>query len=85
MQALCILDTAAAFSLLPGTTALSCSDQTAFQELLVEDLRRRALANRLDANSDGVDVVVVLEQHRCVKAATPCPGVLPVAVLGGWG
>jgi hypothetical protein len=73
MQALCILDTAAAFSLLPGAAALSSSDPTAFQELLVEDLRRRTLANRIDADAAG-GVEVILDQHPSVKAAKPCPG-----------
>jgi hypothetical protein len=45
------LDTAAAFSLLPGAPALAADDPDAFTELLTEDLRRRVIANHLDTTA----------------------------------
>jgi len=73
LQALCILDTAAAFSLLPGAAALAADDPTAFQELLLEDLRRRVLANSLSEAVAG-SLEVLLDRHPAVQAAKPCPG-----------
>lgn len=71
-QALCILDTAAAFSLLPGAAALAEQERDAFDELLAEDLRRRLVANRLDdSTAIAASVAVLLDQHPAVKAATP--------------
>jgi hypothetical protein len=84
MQALCILDTAAAFSLLPGAAALAEQEPDAFDELLTEDLRRRLVTNRLDSSTAAGttaagataagSVAVLLDEHPAVKAATPAAG-----------
>jgi hypothetical protein len=83
-QALCILDTAAAFSLLPGSAFLFRAEPAAAAELLREDLRRRLVANRLTAGGSSSSgsgsssiqgpVHCRLRDHPAVAAAAPAPG-----------